>query len=126
MSTRARFDDIRQVVEVRHAGPTKAVDLTDAALDARRLAAEHGCRNFLVDVVAIAPLFGYLDVFRLPEEIYDQLDQGPRVRLALLVAPDQPLQQELATYYLEACRLAGWQVAMFIDRNAAEAWLAAR
>lgn len=125
MSSRARFNETLRLVEVRHAGPTAAADLTQAALDARQLALGHGCRHFLIDVVTIEPQFSYLDVFRLPEEIHEQLEHGPPVRVALLVAADQPHQQELATYYLEACRLAGWEVAMFVARASAEAWLAA-
>ncbi len=123
MAWETRYDPSNDIVEVIYTGCLTGSDLQEAASSRIALARETNSTKILVDVSGIKEVqAGMMDVFNLPDELYEVRDACRQSEMALVMPTFQP-GIDMAQFYETACKNRGWSVKTFKERQSAIDWL---
>jgi len=116
------YDQAQQVVEVKYHGRTTGADIEAAAAQRIAVQKQHDAARVLVHAGEMKLAASLVELFHLPNRLYDQLDATRACRIAV-VRPYDGSGRDAAAFFESACRNRGWQVQTFDDRPTAIAWL---
>jgi hypothetical protein len=123
MAWSAKHDPSIDIVEVVYTDRLTGTELREAASERIRLQKETGTMSALVDASGIEHMVaGTMDVFGLPDELYDSKEANRKSRMAL-VLPKARKEREVVKFFEAACENRGWRVKAFEERQAAVDWL---
>ena len=116
------YDEAQRIVEVTYRGRTTAADIEAAATQRIAVQKQHDAARVLVHAGEMEFAASLVEVFHLPNRLYDQLD-APRDGRIAVVRPHESSAREAAAFFESACRNRGWQVRSFDEYRPAVSWL---
>jgi hypothetical protein len=116
-------DASRGQLDVLYSGVISAAELHEASRAAAQVVNESGILRVVADLTGVVRISATLTpVLELPQTIYVEEKLSRRLRIAVLVPPDDDIN-ELARFYELVCHNRGWLAKIFADRDEALGWL---